>query len=386
MISILPKGAASSHIILVAILIVVLVVGLSALQVSCSKKPPQGSEPTNVPTQTKNPTSSAKETREHIIGGRKSWVNPNAPKDITSTDLLNFFMSMTNDSGDIQGSIDLELCEFDENDKSLTEKAGNNVKRFKKSGYMLTIYVIDNRYSDYGEEMIATVPVDKDFSIRFAEAIRKSGVLELNGIYDWTNGLPPKAGEFIIGANYVSGEFISIEMNPSIPLKGISLYRSIRPLLLEAMLDAEKNYVPLLNLDSAFMTPAELINTINIRQNHMTITETYIFTLMRFSDTYYLTGQFTDKEGQRYACDGAEIESADRDRLLNAFVQSRYYYARSDDSDNGSSDGALDETIGSFTVSFKGVRRSYRPIYGNMDASNESVYKVFRELTRKYSE
>jgi len=53
MISILPKGAASSHIILVAILIVVLVVGLSALQVSCSKKPPQGSEPTNVPTQTK---------------------------------------------------------------------------------------------------------------------------------------------------------------------------------------------------------------------------------------------------------------------------------------------------------------------------------------------
>ena len=389
MISILSKGVPPVTIILVVILVVVLVIGLSALETSCSRKSPQssdGSDQTNDSTQTKSPTSSAKETDDDIDGGHKSWVNPNAPKDIASTDLLSFFMSMTNDSGDIQGSIDLELCEFDENNKSLIEKAGNNVKRFKKSGYMLTIYVIDDRYSDYGEEMIATVPVDKDFSIRFAEAIRKSGVLELNGIYDWTNGLPPKAGEFIIGANYVSGEFISIAMNPSIPLKGISLYRSIRPLLLEAMLDAEKNYVPLLNLDSAFMTPAELINTINIRQNHMTITETYIFTLMRFSDTYYLTGHFTDKEGQRYACDGAEIESADRDRLLNAFVQSRYYYARSDDSDIGSSDGALDETIGSFTVSFKGVRRSYRPIYGNMDASNESVYKVFRELTRKYSE
>ncbi|NMA18935.1 MAG: hypothetical protein GX939_09375, partial [Clostridiaceae bacterium] len=299
MISILSKVAASGSIILVAVLVIALVVGISVLQVSCSKKPPQGSEPTNDlgSTQTKSPTSSAKETDDDIDGGRKSWVNPNAPKDIASTDLLSFFMSMTNDSGDIQGSIDLELCVFDEDDKSHIEKAGNNVKQFKDFGYMLTIYVSDDRYSDcysdYGEEMTATLPIDKDFSIRFAEAIRESGVLELNGICDWTNGLPPKAREFIIDANYASGEFISIEMNPSIPLKGIALYRSMRPLLLETMLDAGENYVPLLNLDRAFTTPAELIKTIDLRQNHMMITETYIFTLMRFSDRYCLTGRFT---------------------------------------------------------------------------------------------
>lgn len=136
-------------------------------------------------------------------------------------------------------------------------------------------------------------------------------MLELNGICDWTQGLPPKTGEFIIGANYASGKFISIEKNPSIPLKGIALYRSLRPLLPEVMLSAEINYVPLLNLDSGSTTPAKLINTIDLRQNHMTITETYIFTLMRFSDTYYLTGRFADKEGQQYVCDGVEIESAD---------------------------------------------------------------------------
>ena len=75
-------------------------------------------------------------------------------------------------------------------------------------------------------------------------------------------------------------------MNPSIPSEGITLYRSMRPLLLETMLDAGENYVPLLNLDRAFTTPAELIKTIDLRQNHMMITETYIFTLMRFSDRY----------------------------------------------------------------------------------------------------
>ncbi|NMA00075.1 MAG: hypothetical protein GX924_03465, partial [Clostridiaceae bacterium] len=289
MISILSKGVPPVTIILVVILVVVLVIGLSALEASCSRKSPQssdGSDQTNDSTQTKSPTSSAKETDDDIDGGHKSWVNPNAPKDIASTDLLSFFMSMTNDSGDIQGSINLELCVFDENEKSLIEKAGNNVKQFKKSGYMLTIYVIDDRYSDYGEEITAIIPVDKDFSIRFAEAVRASDVLNLNGIYDWTQGLPPKAGEFIIDANYASGEFISIEMNPSIPSEGITLYRSMRPLLLETMLDAGENYVPLLNLDRAFTTPAELIKTIDLRQNHMMITETYIFTLMRFSDRY----------------------------------------------------------------------------------------------------
>ena len=389
MISILSKGVPPVTIILVVILVVVLVIGLSALEASCSRKSPQssdGSDQTSDSTQTKSPTSSAKETDDDIDGGHKSWVNPNAPKDIASTDLLSFFMSMTNDSGDIQGSINLELCVFDENEKSLIEKAGNNVKQFKKSGYMLTIYVIDDRYSDYGEEITAIIPVDKDFSIRFAEAVRASDVLNLNGIYDWTQGLPPKAGEFIIDANYASGEFISIEMNPSIPSEGITLYRSMRPLLLETMLDAGENYVPLLNLDRAFTTPAELIKTIDLRQNHMMITETYIFTLMRFSDRYCLTGRFTDKDGQQYVCDGVEIESADRERLLNAFVQGRYYYARTDDSDKGSFNGIYDETTGSFTVSFIGVRKSYSPIYGTEDESNESVYEVFCELTKKYSE
>lgn len=385
MVSILSKETISGSIILVAILVIVLVVGLSALQVSCSRKPPKGSDETNDPTKTKGPTSSVEETDDNIDGGRKSRVNLNAPKDIASTDLLDFTMRMINDSGDIQGLIELNLYVFDENDKSLVEKAGNKIKQFKDSGYLLTIYVIDDRYSDSGEEMTATLPVDKDFSIRLAEAVRESGVLILNGIYDWTYGLPPKVGEFIIGANYASGDFISLEMNQSIPFEGIELYRSLRPSLLKTLLDAGENYIPLLNLDSGSTTPAELINTIDIRQNHMTITESYSFTLMRWPfDRYCLTGRFTDREGQRYECDGVDIESADKERLLNAFIQSRYYYARSDDSGNGSSDGVFDETTGSFTVSFMGVRKSYSPIYGDLDESIESVYEVFCELTKKY--
>jgi hypothetical protein len=137
-------------------------------------------------------------------------------------------------------------------------------------------------------------------------------------------------------------------------------------------------------------TPEELIKTIHLSQSHMTLIDSYSFTLMIDSGQGYLAGSFTDKVGQ-HRCEYVEIDDSDSERLVRAFVHDRYYYAligRKDDSnETGGYPGVVyDETTDSFTVSFRGVRESFYPIYGVFDETNEDLHIVFRELVKKYGE
>ncbi len=395
MIAFLEKPVTPGTTILLIVLIIALVVGVTALQVSCKKKPPQeGDESQKTIITTTDPEITQK-TRKTIRptdvleGEHTTWNDPNAPKDITSTDILTFDMSMTNGSGDIQGYIDLALCVFDENDKYHLEQAGDHIQSFKESGYILSIDVVADRVTEYESGIAVALPVDKDFTVRFAEAVRQSGVMAMNGQGDWTSGIPVDAGEFVLAAKYASGDYLSTSINSTIPEKGIALYRTLRPLLIDAFMAAEENYVPLLNLDGGTTTPEELVKGIHMSQSHMLKTETYNFSLLIDSGRDKLTGNYSDEEGE-YSCSFVEIENADCERLIRSFVRTRYYYALEKEKDNSNKEDeypgvAYDETTSSFSVSFHGVRKSFLPIHGIADDTNEDLYAVFCELVKKYN-
>lgn len=388
------KSLTPGTMILLIVLIIALVLGVTALQVSCKKKPPQDgdeSQKTIITTTDQDITQKTRKTirpTDVIEGGHTTWNDPDAPKDITSTDILTFDMSMTNGSGDIQGYVDISLCVFDENDKYLLEKAAANVQSFKESGYILFIDVVADRVSDYASGFDIALPVDKDFTVRFAEAVRQSGVMEMNGQGDWTSGNPVDAGEFVLAVKYASGDCLSTSINSTIPEKGIALYRALRPLLIDACMAVKENYIPLLNLDGGTMTPEELVKSISMSQSHMLKTETYNFSLMIDAGRGKLTGNYSDEKGE-YHCSFVEIENADCERLIRSFVRTRYYYASEKENDDSNKadkyPGVIyDETTSSFSVSFHGVRKSFLPIHGIADNTNEDLYAVFCELVKKY--
>lgn len=379
--TILQKPITPVAIVLLVILVVALIVVLAIHLVSCKKKPPQDCDQSDVTGTTPS---------EEKPGEHKRSQDPDAPKDIASTDLLSFDMHMVNASDDIHGSFDLGLHVFDENDAYLVRKAGDNTEPFKESGYILSIGVSADRSYEFCSGISIALPVDKDFTTRFAKIVRQSGIMAINGKYDWTSGLPVNAGEFILGAKYASGDYLSISVNAFVPTRGIDLYRALRPLLIDTLMNAGEDYVPLLNLDSGTTTPDELIATIHMSQSHMTLTESYDFSLMIDAGHGYLTGHFTDKAGQ-HRCEHVAIEDADSERLVRAFVRDRYYYALAEKKDDSNETGGYpgdvyDETTESFTVSFRGVRKSFYPIYGAFDETNEDLFFVFHELVKKYSE
>jgi hypothetical protein len=379
--TILQKPITPVAIVLLVILVVALIVVLAIHLVSCKKKPPQDCDQSDVTGTT---------PREEKPGEHKRSQDPDAPKDIASTDLLSFDMHMVNASDDIHGSFDLGLHVFDENDAYLVRKAGDNTEPFKESGYILSIGVSADRSYEFCSGISIALPVDKDFTTRFAKIVRQSGIMAINGKYDWTSGLPVNAGEFILSGKYASGDYLGISINAYVPTRGIDLFRALRPLLIDALMNAGEDYVPLLNLDSGTTTPEELIKTIHLSQSHMTLIDSYSFTLMIDSGQGYLAGSFTDKAGQ-HRCEYVEIDDSDSERLVRAFVHDRYYYAligRKDDSnETGGYPGVVyDETTDSFTVSFRGVRESFYPIYGVFDETNEDLHIVFRELVKKYGE
>ena len=102
--TILQKPITPVAIVLLVILVVALIVVLAIQLVSCKKKPPQDGNQSDI-TGTTN--------REEMPGEHKISQNPDAPKDIASTDLLSFDMHMVHASDDIHGSFDLELYVFD---------------------------------------------------------------------------------------------------------------------------------------------------------------------------------------------------------------------------------------------------------------------------------
>ncbi|HHW93369.1 MAG TPA: hypothetical protein GX734_02610 [Clostridiaceae bacterium] len=395
MITLIEKPAMPGTTILVIVLVIALIVALTILQASCKKTPQDSdeSQKTNISTTDPDKTQKARKTirPEGVIAGEHtSWNDPKAPIDITATDILTFDMSMTGGSGDIQGYIDLALCVYDENDKHLLKQAAANAQSFKESGYILSIDVVADRVPEYESGINIILPVDKDFTIRLAETIRQSGVISMNGKVDWTSGIPVDTGEFVLAVKYASGDYLSISVNSYLPDEGIALYRALRPLLINVLMKAEEDYVPLLNLDSGTETPKELVKGIHESQSHMIKTETYNFSLMIDSGRGYLSGNFADAE-RNYSCHFVEIEDADCERLIHSFVQTRYYYAlekKKDDSNKTDEYPGVvyDETTYSFSASFHGIRKSFLPIRGIGDEANEDLYTVFSELVKKYSE
>ncbi len=392
MITLIEKPAMPGTTMLVIVLVIVLIVGLTLLQVSCKKKPPQDSDESQETNATTTGHEKSLKTRRTIRPTDENITqnDTNAPKEIASTDLLSFDMSITNGSGDIQGYVDLALYVFNESDEYLLKRAGNNVQAFKELGYMLSIDAAADRVPEYESRIDVALPVDKDFTIRFAEAVRQSGVMAINGQGNWTSGLPEDAGEFVLGGKYAPGDYLSISVNSYLPDEGIALYRTLRPLLIDALMEAEEDYVPLLNLDGGTTTPGELVKGIHMSQSHMLKTETYNFSLMIDAGHGYLTGNFTDEEGE-YGCNFIEMESADSERLIRSFVQSRHYYASEKGKDDSSKTDAYpgvvyDETTYSFSASFHGISKSFLPIRGIVNEVNEDLETVFRELVKKYSE
>lgn len=319
-------------------------------------------------------------------GSRRHGQSPSAPKAITSSDLLSFSMRMNHRSDVIHGSVAISLNAFDENDQRLLAKIGDRAQQFQAAGYVLRVSASDEWADRPGHHVEAVLPADESFKASFTQQILQSNIIALNGYHDWAEGLPYGVGEFVLSVDFANGEYLDTLINGTVPAQAIELYRALRPLLIDALIAAGENYLPLLNLDRGAPTPIDLIETISLRQSHMTLFRTYSFGLINATRGSLLDGNFADSTGS-YFCRYVTIESADAERLNRALAQARCFFATA--ADIGSRDNAMsgvcDATTGSFSVSLRGLAHSFQPLYGAWDETSEDLEYVFRDLVKKYS-
>ncbi|MGI6608428.1 MAG: hypothetical protein ACOX1F_05580 [Erysipelotrichaceae bacterium] len=329
----------------------------------------------------------SKEKEEAVMTGEHHHSNdPKAPKDIDSLDLcyfsLNTIGTITEDSGFFYGpsSLEITLSIYDENDSYLLKKAKDKVEEFRQSGYMLWLSVSNKTPDDY---VSFDIPVDKNFVEKFAALVRQSGIMSLNGTVDWTDGISPDAGQFILSARYKTNEKLSVSVNACVPNQASVLFKKLKPLFINKMIENNVNYIPLLNYDRTIINPQQLISSITIIQQHTTLLNTYNFNLIITDGTACLSGEFTDYDGT-YNCNDIEIDESDLEILLNGFLSNRYVFV-TDSFEHKNNVDIPEGSIFSFYIYFNGVKEGFKPYYGSFDDNVHDVVEIFKQMVKKYS-
>lgn len=118
---------------------------------------------------------------EEECGGKIVKTDPKAPKSIKSDDIT-FFE---------------------------TEFFRNEDDTYRNSGYYRFMLNKDENgsYTISGDKKEALkCETDREFATKLGKLIRDYGLIEQNGKYEVTSGLPPECGPFVLRAEYSSGE------------------------------------------------------------------------------------------------------------------------------------------------------------------------------------
>lgn len=314
-----------------------------------------------------------------MTGKHHSSSDPNAPKNIASLELNNFRLLIQDKSLEISGYIEITLAAYDDGDTRLLENAGDKIDEFKKSGYMLWLNVSSNN-NDYVQLKVA---VDKEFVTEFAKLIKESDVMSLNGEYNWTDGIPEDAGQFMLSAKYQTGEKLNITMNATVPTKGIKLFKLLKPLLINKMLEHKSNYIALLNFDRDLINPESIISSIIISQSDTSVSNAFNFNL-KINDTIgYLSADYTFG-GKNFHCNYVKIDKSDLEIILNALVKTRFSFV-TDKYLQEDTSGIYDNRTLSYHVYFKGLTEGYNPINGDYGDDYQDLVFIFMEILPKYS-
>lgn len=312
--------------------------------------------------------------------------NPNAPKDIESLDLTYFSLysigTSFQENDFVYGAslLEITLSIYDENDEYILKKAKDKLKEFQQYGYMLWLTVSNKTSEDY---VSFNIPVNKEFVEKFALLVRQSDIMTLNGRVDWTDGIPEDAGQFILAARYQTKEKLSISINGKAPSnQEKNLFKKLKPLFIKIMLENNADYIPLLNYDRIIINPQELISSINISQEHVTLLNTFNFNLEINDKVAYLSGKFTDYDNT-FSCETAEIEQSDLEILLNGLINNRYVLV-TDSFEHKNNVEILEDGIFSFYIHFNVIDEGFKPYYGSFDENTPDVIYIFKQLVKKY--
>ncbi|HQB32271.1 MAG TPA: hypothetical protein PLI19_02960 [Erysipelotrichaceae bacterium] len=305
--------------------------------------------------------------------------NPKAPKDISSSELTYFSMHIIGESETVSGNVEIVLDAYTDKDEYLLKKAKDRIAEFEKLGYMLWLTVANDLSEDYVRFEAA---VDKAFVREFAQQIRKSGVMKLNGTYDWVDGLPENAGHFTLAARYQTKEKIGLSINAYIPNQAVRLFEHLKPLLISKMRENNANYIPLLNYNKIIANPKRLIRLISISQSHPRPLNTFNFNLEIEDDRAYLSGDFTDYDGS-HSCKSVEIDPADLEIIITAFLSNKYVFVP-DSFQKEDNIAILEDCTFSYYVFFQGISEGYRPYYGTFDESAQDMIDIFKQAVKKY--
>lgn len=362
------------------LLLFIILLGLSMILLSCKKESVEIHEST---------------------GGGRSGTNPNASKNIDSTDILSFKLRMNNSFSDSYHSyLEIGLYAYNAEDENLMKKAEDYLEGFKELGYILWLDVSAGYSNNIWSHSEMITPVDKYFSVEFAKLIKKSGVMDINGSFDITQGLPGDVDEFLLTANYETGDFLDIYINSYTPEKGIDLYRCLCPLLIQTMLEKGDDYIALVNIDPSMSIPGKLIDTIHKSVINSEIYLNYDFKLKVHEGQAYLTGNYS-KDSNDYSCENAKISKENFERLLDAFSGEQYFFREDEVVDKESCDRHSDQKqdikessneevpnkeIFTYTVSFRGIDKVFYPEIIDFDDTKKDLTSVFFNLVEKYSD
>ncbi len=321
-------------------------------------------------------------------GENRTSNNKNAPKEITSTDLLTLSLRTVAENDWMSGSSRIKLQAFDEADEHMAKEAGQSLELFKERGYRLEIEAHD--FEQEGHAVRATLAVDRKFAIQVAEAIQHSGVIKHNGYFSDTAGLPESAGIFSISATYGTGDKLNYSVNDGIPLFGQNVIQALRPLLMQALYREGHSYLPFLSVYHSLPVPSDMIESIEMHQSHMSFLNTYHFRAIWRDNTCYLSGSCADSDG-RYECDNRAIDDVDARSILDTFTSANFRIEvrpKSKTDHDQTEHIVLDETTSSFSVGFLGSNESFIPTLGETTDRDGSfnLLMLFRTLVKKYNE
>ena len=308
-----------------------------------------------------------------MTGKHHSSLDPNAPKDIASLELKNFTLLINDRSLEISGNVEISLAAYDNSDTRLLENAGDKIDDFKKLGYMLWISASSNN-DDYVQLKVA---VDKEFVTEIASLIRQSGVMTLNGKYDWTDGIPEDAGVFMLSAKYQTGEKLNVTINATVPISGIELFKLLKPLLINKMLEQDSNYIALLNFNRDLINPETLVSSINISQSDIS------FNLKIIDAVGYLSSNYINSDNN-FHCDAIQIDNSDLEIILNALVNTRFVFV-TDKYLKEDTSGIYDKSTSIYYIYFKNLAEGYHPINGDYGEDYQDLVFIFMEMVKKYS-
>ncbi len=130
----------------------------------------------------------------------------------------------------------------------------------------------------------------------------------------------------------------------------------------------------------------EEIEAVHMSRNEMSLFATYSFDLERLEETYYLTGNYADEDGE-YLCLYEELKEADWQKLLDFFQTADFTYTL-DNHINSQSSAESHSTANSTTkehvVLDENSSSFYMRIFGDSGEENEAKYILGPGLSQAY--